>query len=141
MLTIERSYYAKPYHIPAVHPAQVRVLALCRNGPDAVLTGSGIELLFTGSELWVRAKCRLRQPWNPWVSVELDGVDRCFAVNPGTSRMCILAGRTGAGQAWLLQDVQAMSEDPAHLLRYRYLPCGRRFLPLPAPRSLSPTSA
>lgn len=26
MLTIERSYYAKPYHIPAVHPAAVRVL-------------------------------------------------------------------------------------------------------------------
>lgn len=55
----------------------------------------------------------------PWVSVELDGawISR-FAVNPGTSRMCIFRGAAPgrAKHVRLLKDVQAMSEDPAHPL-------------------------
>ena len=59
---------------------------------DRFWTGSGIELLFTGSELWVELNADY-DTMEPWVSVELDGawISR-FAVNPGTSRMCIFRG-------------------------------------------------
>lgn len=78
---------------------QVRVLGRHADRQPQTLfwTGSGIELQFTGSELWVE--------WNagydimePWVSVELDGawVAR-FAVNPGRSRSCIFRGMAPAG--------------------------------------------
>ena len=77
---------------------QVRVLGRCAGTDPLTLfwTGSGIELLFTGSELWVELNADY-DTMEPWVSVELDGawISR-FAVNPGTSRMCIFRG---AGQA------------------------------------------
>lgn len=100
-------------------------------------TGSGIELLFTGSELWVELNADY-DTMEPWVSVELDGawISR-FAVNPGTSRMCIFRGAAPgrAKHVRLLKDVQAMSEDPAHLLQVTAIcHAGGEFLPLPAPR-------
>lgn len=99
---------------------QVRVLGRCAGTDPLTLfwTGSGIELLFTGSELWVELNADYDN-MEPWVSVELDGawISR-FAVNPGTSRMCIFRGAAPgrAKHVRLLKDVQAMSEDPAHLL-------------------------
>ena len=100
---------------------QVRVLGRCAGTDPLTLfwTGSGIELLFTGSELWVELNADY-DTMEPWVSVELDGawISR-FAVNPGTSRMCIFRGAAPgrAKHVRLLKDVQAMSEDPAHLLQ------------------------
>ena len=118
---------------------QVRVLGRCAGTDPLTLfwTGSGIELLFTGSELWVELNADY-DTMEPWVSVELDGawISR-FAVNPGTSRMCIFRGAAPgrAKHVRLLKDVQAMSEDPAHLLQVTAIcHAGGEFLPLPAPR-------
>ena len=115
---------------------QVRVLGRCAGTDPLTLfwTGSGIELLFTGSELWVELNADY-DTMEPWVSVELDGawISR-FAVNPGTSRMCIFRGAAPgrAKHVRLLKDVQAMSEDPAHLLQVTAIcHAGGEFLPLP----------
>ena len=57
-------------------------------------TASGMELEFTGSELWVDLFADY-EAVEPWVSVELNGawVAR-FAVNPGKSRICLFRGMT-----------------------------------------------
>ncbi len=100
-------------------------------------TASGIELNFTGSELWVDFFADYEQV-EPWVSVELNGVWLSrFAVNPGESRMCLLRGMTPgtAKHVRLLKDVQAMHDDPAHLLQITGLEYdGGDFLPLQEPQ-------
>ena len=100
-------------------------------------TASGIELDFTGSELWVDLFADY-EVVEPWVSVELNGawVAR-FAVNPGKSRVCLFRGMTSgkAKHIRLLKDVQAMHDDPAHLLQITGLEyAGGEFLPLPEPK-------
>lgn len=118
---------------------QVRVLGrhLARQPQTLFWTGSGIELQFTGSELWVE--------WNagydimePWVSVELDGawVAR-FAVNPGRSRSCIFRGMAPGRpkHVRILKDAQAMYDDPAHFLQIEGLAFAEgEFVPLDPPR-------
>ena len=99
-------------------------------------TASGIELEFTGSELWVDLFADY-EVVEPWVSVELNGawVAR-FAVNPGKSRVCLFRGMTPgkAKHVRLLKDVQAMHDDPAHLLQITGLEyADGEFLPLPEP--------
>ena len=116
---------------------QVRMLGRCAGTDPLTLfwTGSGIELLFTGSELWVELNADY-DTMEPWVSVDGAWISR-FAVNPGTSRMCIFRGAAPgrAKHVRLLKDVQAMSEDPAHLLQVTAIcHAGGEFLPLPAPR-------
>lgn len=73
-------------------------------------TASGMELEFTGSELWVDLFADYEMV-EPWVSVELNGawVAR-FAVNPGKSRICLFRGMTPgkAKHLRLLKDVQAI---------------------------------
>ena len=100
-------------------------------------TASGIELEFTGSELWVDffADYAIMEPW---VSVELNGawIAR-FAVNPGASRVCLFRGMAPGKPKHirLLKDVQAMHDDPAHLLQITGLEyAGGAFLPLPEPK-------
>ena len=100
-------------------------------------TASGIELEFTGSELWVDLFADY-ETMEPWVSVELNGawVAR-FAVNPGSSRVCLFRGMTPGRPKHLrlLKDVQAMHDDPAHLLQIAGLEhAGGTFLPLPEPK-------
>ena len=99
-------------------------------------TASGIELEFTGSDLWVDLFADYVVV-EPWVSVELNGawVAR-FAVNPGKSRVCLFRGMTPgkAKHVRLLKDVQAMHDDPAHLLQITGLEyADGEFLPLPEP--------
>ena len=99
---------------------QVRALGRCAGTDPLTLfwTGSGIELLFTGSELWVELNADY-DTMEPWVSVELDGawISR-FAVNPGTRRMCIFRGAAPgrAKHVRLLKDMRAAS----------FCPCQRR---------------
>ena len=100
-------------------------------------TASGMELEFTGSELWVDFFADY-EVVEPWVSVELNGawVAR-FAVSPGKSRVCLFRGMTPgkAKHLRLLKDVQAMHDDPAHLLQITGLEyAGGEFLPLPEPQ-------
>ena len=117
------------------------VRALGRHTSRAPLTlfwtASGIELEFTGSELWVDFFADY-STMEPWVSVELNGawIAR-FAVNPGDSRMCLFRGMTPGRpkHVRLLKDVQAMHDDPAHLLQITGLEyADGKFLPLPEPQ-------
>ena len=100
-------------------------------------TASGIELDFTGSELWVDFFAGY-EVMEPWVSVEMNGawIAR-FAVNPGASRVCLFRGMTPGKKKHvrLLKDVQAMYDDSAHLLQITGLEyAGGSFLPLPEPK-------
>ena len=99
-------------------------------------TSSGIELNFTGSELWVDFYAEYGAV-EPWVSVEVNGTWLArFAVNPGNSRMCLLRGMTPGSikHVRLLKDVQAMNDDPVHLLQITGLEyAGGEFLSLPEP--------
>ena len=64
----------------------------------------------------------------PWVSVELDSawISR-FAVNPGTSRMCIFRGAAPrAGQACAAAEGRAGDVWVGPPAASCYLPCGRR---------------
>lgn len=118
-----------------------QVRALGRHTGRAPLTlfwtASGIELEFTGSELWVDFFADYTV-MESWVSVELNGawIAR-FAVNPGESRVCLFRGMTPgkAKHVRLFKDVQAMYDDPAHLLQITGLEyAGGAFLPLPEPQ-------
>ena len=82
-------------------------------------TASGIELAFTGTELWVDFYADFE--WmQPWISVEIDGawIAR-MPVNPGESRVCLFRGMTEGTvkHVRLMKEVQAMAEDPKHLLQ------------------------
>lgn len=99
-------------------------------------TASGMECLFTGSELWLRLNADYGQ-YEPWVSVELNGawISR-FPVNKGRSEICLFRGMTlgTAKRVRVLKDVQAMHDDPAHLLQITGLRYDDgEFLPLPEP--------
>ncbi len=116
------------------------VRALGRHTDRAPLTlfwtASGIELNFTGSELWVDFFADY-ETMEPWVSVELNGAWLArFAVNPGESRVCLFRGMTPGKpkHVRLLKDVQAMHDDPAHLLQITGLEyADGEFLPLTEP--------
>ena len=118
---------------------QLRILGRHHPGSPLTLfwTASGFEVRFTGSELWVEFNTDYTD-MEPWVSVELNGccIAR-FAPNPGISRVCLFRGmRCGTVKHLrLLKDVQAMPEDPAHLLQVTALEYSDgEFLPLPPPR-------
>lgn len=118
---------------------QVRVLGRHASRDPLTLfsTASGIELDYTGSELWVDLYADYEEI-EPWVSVELNGawIAR-FAVQLGESRVCLFRGMTPGRRhhVRLLKDVQAMPEDPRHLLQIRGLAyAGGAFLPLENPR-------
>ena len=104
---------------------QIRVLG--RHVPNRepltlFYTASGIECCFTGSELWLGLNADYHQV-EPWVSVELNGawISR-FPVNKGESEICLFRGMTPGTQKHIrvLKDVQAMNDDPAHLLPVSY---------------------
>ena len=118
----------------------VRVLG--RHTPDhpetLFWTAGGLEMLYTGSELWVEWEADY-STMEPWVSVELNGgwISR-FALPKGRSWSCLFRGMTPgrAKHVRILKDSQAMFDDPAHLLRATALchaPDGA-FLPLPEPQ-------
>ena len=118
----------------------VRVLG--RHTPDhpetLFWTAGGLEMLYTGSELWVEWEADY-STMEPWVSVELNGgwISR-FALPKGRSRSCLFRGMTPgkAKRVRIIKDSQAMFDDPAHLLRATALchaPDGA-FLPLPEPK-------
>ena len=129
----------EPLHkAPLSRLPQVRALGRHAGRDPLTLfwTASGIELDFTGSELWVDFFADY-EVVEPWVSVELNGawIAR-FAVNPGQSRVCLFRGMAAGRPKHirLLKDVQAMHDDPAHLLQITALEyADGAFLPLPEP--------
>lgn len=117
----------------------VRVLGRTNADRDVVTlfwTASGLELIFTGSELWLELNADY-STMEPWISIELNGawLTRC-PVNKGASELCVFRNMTpGAPKhVRIFKDTQAMHDDPAHLLQITGLRYdGGEFLPLPAP--------
>lgn len=118
----------------------VRVLGRHLPGQEPLTlfyTASGLECRFTGSELWLELAADY-ELFEPWISVELNGawISR-FPVNRGQSEICLFRGMTPgpAKHVRVLKDVQAMRDDPRHLLQITGLRHeGGAFVPLPAPR-------
>ena len=118
----------------------VRVLGRHLPGQEPLTlfyTASGLECRFTGSELWLELAADY-ELFEPWISVELNGawISR-FPVNRGQSEICLFRGMTPgpAKHVRVLKDVQAMRDDPRHLLQITGLRHeGGTFVPLPAPR-------
>ena len=98
-------------------------------------TASGIECLFTGSELALCLEAGFTL-YEPWVSVELNGswIAR-FPVQPGRSRVTLFRGMTPGvpKHVRVLKDVQAMHDDPDHFLLIEALAFeGAIFCPCPS---------
>ena len=118
----------------------VRVLGRHLPGQEPLTlfyTASGLECRFTGSELWLELAADY-ELFEPWISVELNGawISR-FPVNRGQSEICLFRGMTPGPvkHVRVLKDVQAMRDDPRHLLQITGLRHeGGTFVPLPAPR-------
>ena len=100
-------------------------------------TASGLEGIFSGSELWLNCEAQFDQ-FEPWISVELNGawIAR-MPLNHGMNRVCLVRGMTSGVPKHIrvLKDVQAMSDDPAHCIVLHSVEFdGGGFLPLPSPR-------
>lgn len=118
-----------------------QVRALGRHADRSPLTlfytASGIECLFTGSELWLGLNADY-ELYEPWVSVELNGawISR-FPLGKGASQVCLFRGMTPGTpkHVRVRKEVQAMHDDPRHLLQVTGLGyTDGAFLPLPSPR-------
>ena len=118
---------------------QVRALGRTGAARDPLTlfwTASGVELLFTGSELWLELFADYTA-FEPWLSIELDGawISR-FPVRRGQSEMCVFRGMAPGRKKHvrILKDVQAHHDDPSHLLQISGLHYeGGSFLSLPDP--------
>ena len=119
--------------------AQIRVLGRT-TGKDVInlfWTGSGIEMIYTGSELWLEVNADY-DAYEPWLAVELNGAQISrFPLNKGKNEVCLFRGMTVGKQKHvrILKEVQAMHQDPGHMVQIlglRY--ADGEFLPLPEPK-------
>ena len=100
---------------------QVRVLGRT-TGTDVVnlfWTGSGIEFIYTGSEIQVEVNADY-DAYEPWLAVELNGVQiGRVPLNKGKNEVCLFRGMTVGKpkHVRILKEVQAMHQDPGHLLQ------------------------
>ncbi len=96
-------------------------------------TASGFEVRATGSELWALLEGDFEQQ-EPWISLEVNGawVGRQM-VEQGKRWVCLFRNRNplAVKQVRLYKDMQAMSEDPRHLLQIHALKTDGEFLPVP----------
>ena len=118
---------------------QVRVLGRT-TGKDTVnlfWTGSGIEMIYTGSELWVEVNAGY-DTFEPWLAVELNGAQISrFPLNKGKNEVCLFRGMTVGKPKHIrvVKEVQAMHQDPGHLVQILGLQYeDGEFLPLPEPK-------
>ena len=101
--------------------SQVRVLGRT-TGTDVVnlfWTGSGIEFIYTGSEIQVEVNADY-DAYEPWLAVELNGVQISrVPLNKGKNEVCLFRGMTVGKpkHVRILKEVQAMHQDPGHLLQ------------------------
>ena len=100
---------------------QVRVLGRT-TGTDVVnlfWTGSGIEFIYTGSEIQAEVNADY-DAYEPWLAVELNGVQISrVPLNKGKNEVCLFRGMTVGKpkHVRILKEVQAMHQDPGHLLQ------------------------
>lgn len=118
---------------------QVRVLGRT-TGTDVVnlfWTGSGIEFIYTGSELQMEVNADY-DAYEPWLAVELNGVQISrVPLNKGKNEVCLFRGMTVGKpkHVRILKEVQAMHQDPGHLLQIVGLQyADGEFLQLPEPK-------
>lgn len=118
---------------------QVRVLGRT-TGTDVInlfWTGSGIEMIYTGSELRVEVNADY-DAFEPWLTVELNGVQISrFPLNKGKNEICLFRGMTAGNpkHVRILKEVQAMHQDPGHMVQILGLQyADGEFLPLPEPK-------
>ena len=118
---------------------QVRVLGRT-TGTDVVnlfWTGSGIEFIYTGSEIQVEVNADY-DAYEPWLAVELNGVQISrVPLNKGKNEVCLFRGMTVGKpkHVRILKEVQAMHQDPGHLLQIVGLQyADGEFLQLPEPK-------
>lgn len=96
-------------------------------------TASGFEVRVTGTELWalIEGDFKLQEPW---ISLEVNGawVGRQM-VERGKRWVCLFRNRSpqAVKQVRLYKDMQAMSQDPDHLLQVHAFKTDGRFLPIP----------
>ena len=100
---------------------QVRVLGRTTGTDEVNLfwTGSGIEFIYTGSELQVEVNADY-DAYEPWLAVELNGVQISrVPLNKGKNEVCLFRGMTVGKpkHVRILKEVQAMHQDPGHLLQ------------------------
>lgn len=76
-------------------------------------TGSGVELLVTGTELWMEVETDYDM-YEPWISIEINGawIGRQM-ITAGKKGICIFRNmdRAAAKKVRIFRDVQAMSDD------------------------------
>lgn len=98
--------------------------------------GSGLEAVFTGSELHVCLQTDFAQ-YEPWVTVELNGAPLLrMPLARGQSEVCLFRGMTPGvpKRVRLLKDTQPVWDDPLHLAAVKALAfTDGEFLPVPAP--------
>ena len=118
---------------------QVRVLGRT-TGMDVInlfWTGSGIEMIYTGSELWVEVNADY-DAFEPWLAVELNGAQISrFPLNKGKNEVCLFRGMTigNPKHVRILKEVQAMHQDPGHMVQILGLQyADGEFRPLPEPK-------
>lgn len=118
---------------------QVRVLGRTTGTDEVNLfwTGSGIEFIYTGSELQVEVNADY-DAYEPWLAVELNGVQISrVPLNKGKNEVCLFRGMTVGKpkHVRILKEVQAMHQDPGHLLQIVGLQyADGEFLQLPEPK-------
>ena len=99
-------------------------------------TGSGIDCLYTGSQLHLHLNAGSGQ-YETWLAVELDGAWLArFPVAEGESKVCLFRGLAPGQPRRLrvMKETQPMSGDPGNFLQITALDYDGEFLPLPAPR-------
>ena len=98
--------------------------------------GSGVELLFSGTELRLVLEADFEQ-MEPWITVEVNGAPLIrMPMVRGENEICILRGMApgAARRVRLLKDTQPMETDERHSLLVRAVRWeGGDFLPLPEP--------
>ena len=114
---------------------QVRVLGRT-TGKDVInlfWTGSGIEFLYTGSELWLEVNADY-DTMEPWLAVELNGAQISrFPVNKGKNEVCLFRGMT-VGKTKHVRNLKEVHQDPLHMIQILGLQYGDgEFLVLPDP--------
>ena len=97
---------------------------------------SGIELLFTGSELHLFLETDFAEA-EPWLAVELNNAPILrMPLNRGTQEVCLFRGMTPGvpKRVRVFKETQPMRDDSRHRLWVRSIGWeGGDFLPLPAP--------
>ena len=102
-------------------------------------SGSGVEVIFDGEELWLQTETRF-DVYEPWISVSIDGEPVLrTSLCGGREQICLFRGHSShhPTHVRILKEVQFMHDDPeATFILRGFAHSPGRFLPAPARRRL-----